>query len=170
MATYATPLRGNCRQRERCSLYSVERQARETPDAEPLKVDLKVEPKPSPQGAMNRRPRPPDLWGNYGHFFFLTFCVSALKGGALEKIFMGPSKGETLVNISVGLVSHTAVDWRASLPPPRGVSPPEMSNKYFTLTASAWWNNYARTNPCGTHHGPRVTAGWIQIPLPPPEM
>ena len=126
MATYATPLRGNCRQRERHSWYSVERQARVSPDAEPLKVDLKVEPKPSPQGAMNRRPRPPDLGGNYGHFFFLSFCVSALKGGALENIFMGPSKGETLVKISVGLLSHTAVDWRRRLPPPRGVPPLEM--------------------------------------------
>ena len=59
-----------CCQRERHSLYSVERQARETPEAEPLNVDLKVEPKPSPQGAMNRRPRPPDIGGNYGHFSF----------------------------------------------------------------------------------------------------
>ena len=125
MATYATPLRGNCRQRERHSLYSVERHAREPPEAEPLNVDLKVEPKPSPQGAMNRRPRPPDLGGTTA-IFFLTFCVSAFRGGALEKFFMGPSKGETLVKISVGLLSHTAVDWRRRLPPPRGVPPLEM--------------------------------------------
>ena len=55
--------------RERHSWYRVERRARVSPDAEPLKVNLKVEPIPSPQGVMNRRP-PPDLGGNYGHFSF----------------------------------------------------------------------------------------------------
>ena len=60
-------------------------------------------------------------------------CVSAFKGGALEKIFMSPSKGETLVKISVGLGSHSAVDWRASLPPPRGVSPPRNVEYIFCL-------------------------------------
>ena len=54
-----------------------------------LKVNLKVEPIPSPQGAMNRG-LPPDLGGNYGHFSFLTFCSSAFIGGALEKFLVGP--------------------------------------------------------------------------------
>ena len=40
------------------------------------------------------------------------------------KFFVGPSKGETLVNISVGLLGHAAVDWRRRLPPPRGIPPP----------------------------------------------
>ena len=34
-----------------------------------------------------------------------------------------PFKGETLVNISVGLLGHAAVDWRRRLPPPRGFTP-----------------------------------------------
>jgi len=49
--------------------------------------------------------------------------VSALKGGALVKFSVGPSKGETLVKISVGLLGHAAVDWRRRLPPPRGIPP-----------------------------------------------
>ena len=56
--------------RERHSWYSAERQARVSPDAEPIKVNLKVEPIPSPQGVMNRRPGSPVLGGNYGHFTF----------------------------------------------------------------------------------------------------
>jgi len=62
----------------------------------------------SPQGVMNRRP-PPYLGGNYGHFSFSTFVplpiqasarqsswarASLPRGGALGKIFMGPSRGK----------------------------------------------------------------------------
>ena len=92
-----------------------------------LNVKVKLESRTDPVPARGNEPwPPPDLGGNYGQFFFLSFCASACIGGALVKMFMGPSKGEMLVKFSVGLVSHTAVDWPRRLPPPRGVPPPEM--------------------------------------------
>ena len=109
-----------------------------------LNLKCELEGRTDPVPARGNEPwPPPDLGGNYGHFFFLTFCasafrggalekflggpcVSAFKGGALENMFMSPSKGEMLVKNAVGLLSHTAVDWQGRLPLPRGVPPPEM--------------------------------------------